>query len=131
MAYAQQLSSVQIVARNGVERVEPEVAWTYRTGDYPGGRVGATKTAFQATPILDGDTLFFCSPLSRAFAIDAQTGEERPTECAVRVGLHRLKKRREGIMERLRVVSSIKVVMAKNGLVALAVGKRALPGFLA
>ena len=54
-----------------------EVAWTYRTGDYPGGRVGATKTAFQATPILDGDTLFFCSPLSRAFAIDAQTGEER------------------------------------------------------
>jgi quinoprotein glucose dehydrogenase len=54
-----------------------EVAWTYRTGDYPGGRVDVDKTAFQATPILEGDTLYFCSPLSRAFAIDARTGEER------------------------------------------------------
>jgi len=56
---------------------ELEVAWTYRTGDYPGGRVEVAKTAFQATPILEGDTLYFCSPLSRAFAIDARTGEQR------------------------------------------------------
>jgi len=56
---------------------ELEVAWVYRTGDYPGGRLEVAKTAFQATPILEGDTLYFCSPLSRAFAIDARTGDER------------------------------------------------------
>jgi quinoprotein glucose dehydrogenase len=56
-----------------------EVAWTYRTGDYSGGRPAAkrVKTTFQATPILDQGTLYFCSGLSRAFAIDAETGEER------------------------------------------------------
>jgi len=54
-----------------------EVAWTYHTGDFDGVRSGAEKTAFQATPILQGDTLYFCSPLSRIFALDAETGEER------------------------------------------------------
>ena len=54
-----------------------EVAWTYHTGDFAGVRPGAEKTAFQATPILQGDTLYFCSPLSRIFALDAETGEER------------------------------------------------------
>ena len=54
-----------------------EVAWTYHTGDFDGVRSGAEKTAFQATPILQDDTLYFCSPLSRIFALDAETGEER------------------------------------------------------
>ncbi len=56
---------------------ELEVAWTYRTGDYPEARPEVEKTSFQATPILDEGTLYFCSGLSRAFAIDAETGEER------------------------------------------------------
>lgn len=61
---------------------ELEIAWTFHTRDYPGGgRVEVEKTAFQATPIHarigERDTLYFCSPLGRAFAIDAQTGEER------------------------------------------------------
>jgi len=54
-----------------------EVAWTYHTGDLPGIRPGAEKIAFQATPILDDGTLYFCSPLSRLFAVDAETGTER------------------------------------------------------
>lgn len=54
-----------------------EVAWTFHTGDVGGVREGADKTAFQATPILEGDTLYFCSPLSRIFALDAETGVER------------------------------------------------------
>jgi len=54
-----------------------EVAWTFHTGDYAGGRGAGTKTAFQATPILEDETLYFCSPLSRAFAINAHTGEQR------------------------------------------------------
>lgn len=56
---------------------ELEVAWTFHTGDVEGKREGADKTAFQATPILEGETLYFCSPLSRLFAINAETGEER------------------------------------------------------
>ncbi len=54
-----------------------EVAWVYHTGDFEGVRPGAEKVAFQATPILRGDTLYFCSPLSRIFALDAESGEER------------------------------------------------------
>lgn len=53
-----------------------EVVWEYHTGDVPGVRPGARRTAFQATPILDAGTLYFCSPLSRLFAIDAETGAE-------------------------------------------------------
>ncbi|MEM9175971.1 MAG: pyrroloquinoline quinone-dependent dehydrogenase [Myxococcota bacterium] len=66
------------LAEIGPENVDDlEVAWTYHTGDVPGIRPGAEKLAFQATPILQGDTLYFCSPLSRIFALDAETGEER------------------------------------------------------
>lgn len=54
-----------------------EVAWTFRTGDWSGARDDAGKTAFQATPILHGDTLYLCSPLGRVFALDARTGGER------------------------------------------------------
>jgi len=54
-----------------------EVAWTYRTGDYARARPELGKTAFQATPILDEGTLYFCSPASRVFALDAETGAER------------------------------------------------------
>ncbi len=51
------------------------LAWSYRTGDGP--RPGMPKVAFQATPVLDGDTLYFCSPYNRIFALDARTGAER------------------------------------------------------
>jgi quinoprotein glucose dehydrogenase len=52
-----------------------ERAWSYRTGDWDPERL--RRTAFQATPILQGDTLYFCSPYDRVFALDAETGEER------------------------------------------------------
>ena len=65
-----------------------EVVWSYRTGDFltkdgsPRGGVppkGKGKTSFQATPVLDAEsrTLYFCSPLNRVFALDAETGLER------------------------------------------------------
>lgn len=54
-----------------------EKVWEYHTGDYPGARPDVGKTSFQATPILDEGTLYFCSGLSRAFAVDAVTGAER------------------------------------------------------
>ncbi|MGH0033494.1 MAG: pyrroloquinoline quinone-dependent dehydrogenase [Myxococcota bacterium] len=63
------------IDRRNVDRLE--LAWSYRTGDYPGARPELGKTAFQATPVLDGDTLYFCSPANRIFALDAETGAER------------------------------------------------------
>ncbi len=54
---------------------ELERAWTFRTGDWdPSGTV---RTGFQATPVLRGDTLYFCSPFNRVFALDAETGAQR------------------------------------------------------
>ncbi len=63
------------ITRDNVHALEQ--AWVYRTGDYPGARPEVEKTSFQATPILDNNTLYFCSGLSRAFAVDAASGEER------------------------------------------------------
>ena len=34
-------------------------------------------SAFQATPVLAGDTLYLCTPKSRVFALDAETGAQR------------------------------------------------------
>jgi quinoprotein glucose dehydrogenase len=56
-----------------------EVAWTYRTGDYVEARPELGKTAFQATPVFDGETLYLCTPANRVIALDAATGEERWT----------------------------------------------------
>jgi len=55
-----------------------KVVWTYEHGDVAGKRLPAdTKTAFQATPVLDNGTLYFCTPLNRLIALDAVTGAER------------------------------------------------------
>jgi quinoprotein glucose dehydrogenase len=54
-----------------------KVAWIFRTGElqkYSGTRL-AEKAAFEATPIMIGGTLFFSTPTSRVFAIDAQSGK--------------------------------------------------------
>lgn len=56
---------------------ELKLQWEYRTGDYPEKRPEMPRTAFSATPILDNDTLYFCSGLSRAFAVDARNGKEK------------------------------------------------------
>ena len=36
-----------------------------------------SQTSFQVTPILIDDTLYYCSPFNRVFALDAETGAER------------------------------------------------------
>ncbi|MBW2315602.1 MAG: pyrroloquinoline quinone-dependent dehydrogenase [Deltaproteobacteria bacterium] len=62
----------QITAAN-VEHLE--VAWTHRTGDVT-PKDEKAKTSHQVTPILDDGALFYCSPMNRVFALDAETGEE-------------------------------------------------------
>jgi quinoprotein glucose dehydrogenase len=56
-----------------------EVAWTYHHGDVSDGSDGTTRTSFNATPIVAGDTLYFCTGKDRVIALDAETGEERWT----------------------------------------------------
>ena len=35
------------------------------------------RSSFQATPILFGDSLYFCTPFNRVIALDPETGAER------------------------------------------------------
>ncbi|MAT94894.1 MAG: hypothetical protein CME59_20175 [Halioglobus sp.] len=56
---------------------ELSLAWSYRTGDSSELRPAAVPSSFLATPVLHDNTLFFCSGLGRAFAVDAESGRER------------------------------------------------------
>jgi len=71
-AGASRYSPLTQITRANVDRLE--VAWVHHNRDVLPKREG--KTAFQATPILDGDTLYFCSALNRVFAVQAETGEQ-------------------------------------------------------
>jgi len=52
------------------------VAWVYRHGDVSDGSDGATRTSFNATPIVVDDALYFCTGFNRVIALDPETGRE-------------------------------------------------------
>ncbi len=66
-----------------------ELAWTHRSGDFRVAREGREgskfgdadgprpQSALQVTPIVVDDTLYYCTPFNRVFALDATTGRER------------------------------------------------------
>lgn len=56
-----------------------KTAWTFRTGELKTyqGTSAIEKAAFEATPILSDNTLYFSTPSSRVFAIDAVTGWQK------------------------------------------------------
>jgi quinoprotein glucose dehydrogenase len=56
-----------------------QVAWTYHTDDLRPEQMPSPLNlpAFEATPILAGDTLYLCSPRNKIIALDAETGVER------------------------------------------------------
>jgi quinoprotein glucose dehydrogenase len=54
-----------------------ERVWEFHTGDRVSEALADRNHAFQATPILLGDTLYFCTPRSWVIALDAETGVER------------------------------------------------------
>jgi quinoprotein glucose dehydrogenase len=54
-----------------------EIAWTHRTGDVSDGTGFGAKSAFEATPLLLENTLYFCTPFNRVIALDPATGTER------------------------------------------------------
>jgi quinoprotein glucose dehydrogenase len=64
----------QITAANVAQL---ELAWEHHSGDVSDGSEGATRTSFNATPLVVGDRLYYCTPYNRVFALDAESGEER------------------------------------------------------
>ena len=78
-------SRAQQITRANVHRLVR--AWTHRSGDFRTGRVrgvegfdggeGQSATAFIGTPILVNETLYYCTPFNRVFALDPVTGAER------------------------------------------------------
>jgi quinoprotein glucose dehydrogenase len=63
-----------------------EIAWTHRSGDFRQGQIRGVEgfdsdapsaTSFMATPILVHDTLYYCTPYNRVFALDPVTGAQR------------------------------------------------------
>jgi quinoprotein glucose dehydrogenase len=62
-----------------------KVAWVHRSGDFrgpPAQGVGAIngplqQTGFGVTAIVADDTLYYCTPYNRVFALDAANGKER------------------------------------------------------
>ena len=73
----------QITAANVADL---EVAWMHRSGDVRQGSVSVAGSlegkrqmgsAFISTPIVLDDTLYYCTPFNRVFALDPATGKQR------------------------------------------------------
>jgi quinoprotein glucose dehydrogenase len=70
-------SSLTQINESNVRTLKP--AWTFRTGEldiYKGTNV-IEKAAFETTPILIDNTLFFSTPSCRVFALDPATGKQK------------------------------------------------------
>ncbi len=66
------------VNRGNVHQLEP--VWEYHTGDVSDGKGAVRSTsAFEATSIVVGRTMYLCSPFNRVIALDAETGVEKWT----------------------------------------------------
>jgi quinoprotein glucose dehydrogenase len=63
------------ITRENVDRLE--LAWVHRHGDVSDGSGEATRTSFNATPVVVGDSLYFCTGFGRVIALDPETGGER------------------------------------------------------
>src|SRR5262245_65977253 len=57
-----------------------KVAWTYHHHDISDGSDGASRTSFNATPIVVDGSLYFCTGKNRVIALDPETGQERSEE---------------------------------------------------
>jgi quinoprotein glucose dehydrogenase len=78
-------SSLRQITRENVDQLS--VAWTAKNGDLPHdaatapdrqgpcGKCHASESKFEATPIQVANRLYFSTPLNRAVALDAATGE--------------------------------------------------------
>jgi quinoprotein glucose dehydrogenase len=70
----QRFSPLTIINRGNVKTLK--VAWTYRTGDAYEPK-NSRPTAFEATPLYIGGTLYLSTALGRVIALDPITGTQR------------------------------------------------------
>ena len=68
-------SPLNQIKRENVDRLE--LAWVHHHGDVSDGSGETTRTSFNATPIVVGGTLYFCTGMNRVIALDPETGRER------------------------------------------------------
>jgi quinoprotein glucose dehydrogenase len=68
-------SSLAQINRENVARLK--IAWTYRTGELGAGFARAGQMAFEATPILVGDSLFLSTPTNIVIALNPANGKQR------------------------------------------------------
>ncbi|MEM7411275.1 MAG: pyrroloquinoline quinone-dependent dehydrogenase [Myxococcota bacterium] len=68
-------SALTQVDRENVAHLE--LAWSHHSGDAFPGSAEQAPTALQVTPLVTNDTLYYCTPYMRVFALDPETGEER------------------------------------------------------
>lgn len=55
-----------------------EVAWVHHSGDYRNPRKPKMqRTSHEATPLHANNTLYYCTPMNRVFALDPATGKEQ------------------------------------------------------
>jgi quinoprotein glucose dehydrogenase len=71
----QRYSPLDGIDRDNVDRLE--VAWEHHSGDFSDGSDGSARTSMAVTPLVVDDTLYYCTPFHRVFALDPETGEER------------------------------------------------------
>jgi len=62
------------INRTNVSKLE--VAWTFDTEDWSDGSNLPSRSAFEATPLVIDGVMYIPSPMSRLFALDAETGEK-------------------------------------------------------
>ncbi len=72
----QQFTPLTQISKDNVKDLE--VAWIHNSGDYARESDGSgLVTAMEASPLVVDDTLYYCTPYDRVFALDPETGEER------------------------------------------------------
>ena len=54
-----------------------ELAWTHHSGDFHPGDAQNAPTTMQVTPLVVGDTLYYCTGYMRVFALEAETGKQK------------------------------------------------------
>ena len=66
-------SSLAQINRTNVARLE--IAWIFDTEDWSDGKDLPSRSSFEATPLVIDGVLYIPSPMSRLFALDAETGK--------------------------------------------------------
>ncbi|MDY0067302.1 MAG: pyrroloquinoline quinone-dependent dehydrogenase [Steroidobacteraceae bacterium] len=74
-AGATHYSTLTQIKPSNVDRLE--VAWIHESGDHSDGSGSTRPTTMQVTPLMANQTLYYCTPFQRVFALDPETGEPR------------------------------------------------------